>query len=77
MPGRGAPLPGAGSIFLRRGHDGDDPYLVWKVRILAAGAALGVVGIALDRRVVVWAAIAVLGVGFVLAFLGRMNRDGE
>lgn len=51
-----------------RGHKGADPYLTWKVRLFAIGATLGLAGIVLDITALVWAAIAVLVVGFLLRF---------
>lgn len=59
-------------IFLSRSPGGPDPYLEWKVGIFAVGAVLGLAGIALDERWLVWAALAVLAAGFVLAALGRL-----
>lgn len=76
MPGGRAAVPGP-IFFLRRDRRGDDPYLAWKVRIFAVGAVLAVVGVALERRLLVWAALAVLGVGFGLAVLGRMGGGSE
>lgn len=65
-------------IFLSRspgGPDpyGPDPYLEWKVGTFAVGAVLGLAGIALDERWLVWAALAVLAAGFVLAALSRLS----
>jgi hypothetical protein len=45
--------------------------LAWRVRLFAVGAGLGVGGIALENRWLIWAAILVLGGGFALRFLGE------
>lgn len=58
-------------IFASRDRRGPDPYLEWKVGTFVVGAALGIAGIALEARWLVWAALVVLGAGFVLAALGR------
>jgi hypothetical protein len=50
------------------GRDGKD--LGWRVRLFALGAGLGIGGIVLENRLMIWAAIAVLGGGFALRFLG-------
>jgi hypothetical protein len=39
------------------------------VRLFAVGAGLGVGGIALENRWLIWGAILVLGAGFALRFL--------
>jgi hypothetical protein len=40
-----------------------------RVRLFAVGAGLGVGGIALENRWLIWGAILVLGAGFALRFL--------
>lgn len=64
-------------MFIRRGDDGPDPHVRWKVAAFAAGAVVGLVGMALESRLVVGAAIVVLGVGFLLRFLPRNREEGE
>ena len=45
-----------------------DRFVVWKVRFFLVGAALALAGMALAMSWVVWAGVAVLGVGLVLRF---------
>ncbi len=45
--------------------------LAWRVRLFAIGAGLGIGGIALENRWLIWAAILVLGGGFALRFLSE------
>ena len=47
----------------------DDPFVVWKVRIFALGAALALGGIAFGNTWVVWGGVAVLGTGLALRFI--------
>ena len=64
-------------IFLNRGRKGPDPYLEWRVRLLFAGGGVALVGIALESRIVVGVAIAILTVGMGLRFVGgRENGAG-
>jgi len=56
-------------FFADRSNRTDDRYLVWKVRMFAIGATLGLAGMFLDQKWLVWAAIVVLVVGFFLRFL--------
>jgi hypothetical protein len=46
-----------------------ESLFAWKLRLLGAGSIFLVLGIALDRNALVIAAIAVLGVAFLLRFL--------
>jgi hypothetical protein len=55
----------------RRPRQGPDPLLDWKVRLFFAGAVLLLVGMALDRRVMVGAGVAVLVAAFALRFFDR------
>ena len=63
------------------------PHLEWRIRTFFGGGILGLVGFATDRSWVVWCGLAVLGVGFLLRFIGdpgepkdqveaSMNDDG-
>lgn len=55
-----------------------DRFLEWKVRLFAVGATLGLTGIFLDVRPLVWLAIAVLAAGFALRFLPNSRKaDSE
>lgn len=51
--------------------------LAWRVRLFALGAGLGVGGIVLDNRWLIWAAILVLGGGFALRFLAESAKSRE
>jgi len=57
-------------IGLNRGRRGGDPYLDWKDRFFFAGAALALVGIARESKLLVGLALVVLVAGMVLRFLG-------
>jgi hypothetical protein len=74
------PAPAALLLFVDRSRKaGDYPWLPWKVRLFVAGAALAVVGMAVDSNVLVGIAIGVLAFGFMIRFLpgGRGVEDGE
>ncbi len=64
-------------LFADRGRRGPDRYLQWKVAALGVGAALLLFGIKLEAGWLVWAAIAVLGLGFVLRFLPQRDQDDD
>ncbi len=53
----------------------DDPHVHWKVRLFGAGAALALAGMGIGIGWLVWAGVAVLGIGLVLRFLP--GRTGE
>jgi len=57
-------------LMIDRSNRATDRFLVWKVRAFAVGATLGLGGIFLEIPWLVWVAIAVLGAGFVIRFLG-------
>lgn len=44
--------------------------LGWRVGLFSLGAGLGIGGIFLENRLMIWAAILVLGGGFALRFMG-------
>ena len=44
---------------------------------MGVGGAVGVVGMALERRWAVWLAVALLGGAFVVRFAERGRRDPE
>jgi hypothetical protein len=74
------PAPAALLVFVDRSRKADDyPWLPWKVRIFLAGAALAVVGMALDSNVLVGIAMGVLVFGFMIRFLpgGKGVAEGE
>lgn len=52
------------------------PHLEWKVRLLAAGAALGVAGIYVDRAWLRWIGIALLAAGVLLRFAPGSRHAG-
>lgn len=64
-------------IGVDRRRRGPDPHLDWKVRIFLAGAAIALVGIALESGIVVGVATAILLVGFGLRFMDRDGDDGD
>jgi hypothetical protein len=67
-------------LFVDRSRKAEEyPWLPWKVRIFLAGAALAVVGMAVDSNVLVGIAIGVLAFGFVIRFLpgGKGVVEGE
>ncbi len=64
-------------IGASRRKRGPDPHLQWKVGLFFAGAAVALVGFALDSRVVVGAATLILVAGFGLRFLPAGDREGE
>ena len=67
-------------VFLDRGRKADGyPWLEWKVRIFAAGAALAIGGMVLRIEWLVTVAIVVLVGGFMIRFLpgGTGERPRE
>ena len=60
-------------MFIDRSSRGEDPWLNVKVGTFVAGAALAAAGIYFDSRWLVWVAIAVLLVGFVVRFIDRTS----
>lgn len=64
-------------IGIDRRQRGPDPHLDWKVRIFLAGAAVALVGIALESGIVVGVATGILLVGFGLRFIDRSGDDGD
>jgi hypothetical protein len=71
---------GALLLFVDRSRKADDyPWLPWKVRLFLAGAALAVVGMAVDSNVLVGIAMGVLVFGFMIRFLpgGKGVAEGE
>jgi membrane protein implicated in regulation of membrane protease activity len=61
-------------FLVSRSTKRDDHFLFWKVRLFAIGATLGLAGIFLDLPLLVWAAIAVLVIGFLMRFVPRPSR---
>jgi len=52
-------------------------HLVWRVRIFAVGAGLGLGGIFLDQSLLIWAAVVVLGAGMLLRIRARPGAPAE
>ncbi len=53
----------------------DDPYVHWKVRLFGAGALLALTGMGTGLGWLVWAGMALLGVGLGLRFLPRPKEQ--
>lgn len=64
-------------VFVDRDPDREVKHLAWRVRLFGAGAILGVLGIYLDARWLIWVAIAVLVVGFFLRFVPGPGEGEE
>ena len=64
-------LPGADVPLTR------ESVTPWKLRLFFAGAFFLLLGIYLDRRPLVVAAIVTLGIAFLLRFVGRDPRHHE
>ena len=65
-------------VFVDRSSRTPDRFLIWKVRLFAIGATLGLAGMFMDQRAMIWGAIGVLVVGFLLRFLPhREGKDGQ
>jgi hypothetical protein len=60
-------------MFLRRDRRGPDRFLDLRVKLFFAGAALLVAGMALERRILVGVAAAVLVAAFILGLVGRFG----
>jgi len=45
--------------------------------LFAAGAVVGVIGMALENRLVVTSAVVILGVAIAMRFTSRRRSDGE
>ena len=61
----------------RRRRKGPDRFLGLKIAMLAVAAGLLLFGIRLERSWLVWAAIAVLTVGFALRLLPRGGQPDD
>ncbi len=65
-------------FFPRRSRTtGPDPHLEIKIALFSVGAILALVGMYLENRWVVSAAIAVLAAGFLMRFRRPDRDDGE
>lgn len=64
-------------VFVDHDPEREVKHLTWRVRLFGAGAILGVLGIYFDARWLIWAAIAVLVVGFFLRFIPAPEEEGE
>jgi len=63
-------------VFVTRRRRGEDRHLGWKVRILAVGSVMALMGIRSGRSWMVWVAAAVLAVGLLLNLV-RGRRPPE
>ena len=60
----------------RREPSESDRLVAWKVRLFALGAALALGGMALSLRWPIWVALALLGTGLALRFVGKRGVQG-
>ena len=61
----------------RTPRDGDDPFLLWKVRLFVVGGGLGIAGMVTEWSVLLWGGIAVLAAGVARRFGSRQQEDGD
>ncbi len=64
-------------IFLDRTRSEAGPYLPWKVRSFSAGAVLAFAGMYFQEDWLIWAAIAVLFLGFLLRYAPEEEEEVE
>lgn len=64
-------------VFVDRDPDRQVKHLTWRVRLFGGGAILALVGIYFNARWLIWAAMAVLVVGFLLRFAPTPDGEGE
>lgn len=55
-------------MFIRRTRR-DDPWLQWRIRFLAGGAILGIIGMVGETLWLVYVSMGLLVVGFLMRFL--------
>lgn len=63
-------------MFFRRGVSDDDPWLDVKLWLFSIGALLALLGMLLERDVLIGAAGVVLATGVVLRFVRRPTTEG-
>ena len=56
---------------------GEDPLLLLKMAIFFAAAIVAIYGMATENEWVIFAAIIVLGIGFLLRFLRPRNAEAD
>ena len=56
---------------------GEDPLLLIKMTLFVIASAVAFTGMALQRPLIIFLAIVLLGVGFLLRFLRRGDVDAE
>jgi general stress protein CsbA len=54
---------------------GEDPFLLVKLAIFVVAAIIAVIGIGAENEWVVFVAIVILAVGFVLGLIGKRARE--
>lgn len=62
-------------MFVSRRRRGSDDNLGWKMATLAVAAVLILLGVRLGQDWLIWSAIGVLLLGFVLRFLPGTRKD--
>jgi hypothetical protein len=55
---------------------GSQAHLEWRIRIFGVGAILGIAGMIAEMRWMIWIALGVLMVGFLLRFLPGSDETG-
>jgi hypothetical protein len=64
-------------VFLDHGSRPRVHRLEWRIRLMGVGAILAVIGMYFEARWMIWIAIAVLVLGFLLRFLPRDGRGPD
>ena len=62
-------------MFVSR-RRGPGSHLEWRIRIFGVGAILGIAGMIAEMRWMIWIALGVLMVGFLLRFLPGGDETG-
>jgi hypothetical protein len=57
-------------LFVSRRRGSSTSHLEWRIRLFGVGAIVGMAGIFAEIRWMIWIALAVLAVGFLLRFAG-------
>lgn len=63
-------------MFVSRRRGSHAAHLEWRIRIFGVGAILGIAGMIAEMRWMIWIALGVLMVGFLLRFLPGEDEAG-